>query len=1044
MRNLKKVIALVAVFAMLVSSVAFAGAFSDVAETDNYARAIEVLNDLGIITGDDEDGDGVMDFRPEDTITRAEVTAIIARIQGLDVAGQAATEFNDVPATHWASGYIAQAAKQGIVNGYGDGNFGPEDPVQYEQMLKMLMETLGYRPFANDNGGYPTGYVTAATRYGVLDDVIGGAVGVEAPRGMVAQMTYNAINAPIMDVVTYGNNKEYAVFDGSNAMLDYITLLSRDLKMVRMTGLVTENSYSGDIDTEAKKTIGFVPFYTVENAAYLNMVTDEDGSINLDDYAQVLYQGEFDADSFLGYAVEMYAKKEDLFENIRTIKAIVKAGINDEVTFSLDQYVEKTTGTNGSVAVKFSKNETSSATVSKTIQKNPTIIYNGVKSEEGLGAFFDAFITKNNNLSGQVTLMDADTVAGYEVVIIDAAVSAVVREVSSNGQVRFFNTLVKEPKDNTSVGLAFDADDTTAVIKLTKDGEEIDYTELKKWDVLTILWNGDKEYYDVKVLSEDNYVDAIVNVVKSDSVVLSNGESYKVANNAYQFAMSDAQPGMSGRFYIDAYGKIVALDDTVAVEGATTVVDNYAYVLAATPVASNWDTEAEVINVKLLDKTGEVYEAELANTVKFVNADLACNDKYTDLFGAEVKVGKNTSVNLSKETNIARADLDTLAGYLVNTVIAYEGNSAGQVKTIILPQSGDTELSDKRPMEVLDTISDSDNKYNKDGLNFSKGDVFVNEDTVVFYINGESTISYDGSALADSDKCAVSTIASLVDNAKYENVVAIGRDANDEAEVIVLLNEDAEYDQAGHIAVIDSVGATVVNGSDSVFSVAFYMNGELKTATTKVDLDDTSYDFEAAQQGDIVKLSLEGDTITGVKKVLTFDRATSAFYAAAYGNGTTLALPEYTLNTAVAGEDEEFYFGVVADFRSNGAAQVRLMEDDTDTVTSVVKSVKEADGTAAYVYNVNNKDEYRLGVGSLGDANVDTALTKDGYYVTLKKDGSFLTATGDDALGMMDFVFVRYYNKSAADIVVFKNYDFGKYIVNAGTYVPPVSEGEGE
>ena len=44
MRNLKKVIALVAVFAMMISTVAFAQTFSDVKPEDNYYEAIETLN----------------------------------------------------------------------------------------------------------------------------------------------------------------------------------------------------------------------------------------------------------------------------------------------------------------------------------------------------------------------------------------------------------------------------------------------------------------------------------------------------------------------------------------------------------------------------------------------------------------------------------------------------------------------------------------------------------------------------------------------------------------------------------------------------------------------------------------------------------------------------------------------------------------------------------------------------------------------------------------------------------------------------------------
>ena len=79
----------------------------------------------------------------------------------------------------------------------------------------MLMETLGFKPYANDNGGYPTGYLVAAQQYGVLDGVIGGGDGTQATRGQVAQMAYNALDTPIMDRLTYGQgNQQYYVLDG--------------------------------------------------------------------------------------------------------------------------------------------------------------------------------------------------------------------------------------------------------------------------------------------------------------------------------------------------------------------------------------------------------------------------------------------------------------------------------------------------------------------------------------------------------------------------------------------------------------------------------------------------------------------------------------------------------------------------------------------------------------------------------------------------------------------------------------------------------------
>ena len=73
------------------------------------------------------------------------------------------------------------------------------------------METLGYKPYAQNNGGYPTGYILAAQRQSVLKNVVGGAEGTEATRGQVAQMTYNAIDTPLMERYVYGGEAQYVI-----------------------------------------------------------------------------------------------------------------------------------------------------------------------------------------------------------------------------------------------------------------------------------------------------------------------------------------------------------------------------------------------------------------------------------------------------------------------------------------------------------------------------------------------------------------------------------------------------------------------------------------------------------------------------------------------------------------------------------------------------------------------------------------------------------------------------------------------------------------
>ena len=178
MKNLNKVLAMLVVFMMMLSTVAFASSFADVADTSSYSKAIEVGVDLGLFKGY-EDGT----FKPEGEITRAEFAAIVVRLLGQEAqaaGAKASTQFVDVPADHWAAGYVNIAVQAGVINGYGDGNFGPEDPVEYQDAITMMVRALGYEP-AIGSAGYPTGYLTKAGELGLTTGV-NGSNGVAANR----------------------------------------------------------------------------------------------------------------------------------------------------------------------------------------------------------------------------------------------------------------------------------------------------------------------------------------------------------------------------------------------------------------------------------------------------------------------------------------------------------------------------------------------------------------------------------------------------------------------------------------------------------------------------------------------------------------------------------------------------------------------------------------------------------------------------------------------------------------------------------------------
>lgn len=161
--------------------------FPDVDESAEYAEAVEYLSQIGIMVGDNQGN-----FNPNKTVTRAEMATIICRMISETNDLPNSTNFTDVPADHWANTYVGRAAELGIVNGYGDGRFGPSDNVAYEQVIAMIVRALGHEHFAIEAGGYPDGYIEVANNQGYTTGILA-LKGKPLSRNQVAILIYNAI-----------------------------------------------------------------------------------------------------------------------------------------------------------------------------------------------------------------------------------------------------------------------------------------------------------------------------------------------------------------------------------------------------------------------------------------------------------------------------------------------------------------------------------------------------------------------------------------------------------------------------------------------------------------------------------------------------------------------------------------------------------------------------------------------------------------------------------------------------------------------------------
>ena len=214
---MKRFIGLILTVIMLLSSVSVFAAMPT-------EEQLNTLKQCGIMTGDP---DGNM--RLDDTITRAEAVKMIIAAQNYVNSSTPEiekSEFPDVWETHWAKMYINMAKALGIVEGDENGNFNPEDDITNEEIVKMLIVVLGYRPMADTVGGFPGGYLSTSARIGLTNGLVF-KTNTAAKRGDIAVLFANALNIPLMGQISWSTDgdTEYVIFDGNNGIRK-ATLLS--------------------------------------------------------------------------------------------------------------------------------------------------------------------------------------------------------------------------------------------------------------------------------------------------------------------------------------------------------------------------------------------------------------------------------------------------------------------------------------------------------------------------------------------------------------------------------------------------------------------------------------------------------------------------------------------------------------------------------------------------------------------------------------------------------------------------------------------------
>lgn len=128
--------------------------FTDVSSGAWYAAAVAYVHEQGWMTGTSANL-----FSPYLSISRSMAATILHRLAGSPEAE--APSFPDVEAGTWYTQAVAWAAEEGIVLGYDDGSFGPQDPITREQLAALLYRYAQYQGYDTAGQAGLSGYTDA-------------------------------------------------------------------------------------------------------------------------------------------------------------------------------------------------------------------------------------------------------------------------------------------------------------------------------------------------------------------------------------------------------------------------------------------------------------------------------------------------------------------------------------------------------------------------------------------------------------------------------------------------------------------------------------------------------------------------------------------------------------------------------------------------------------------------------------------------------------------------------------------------------------------
>ncbi len=974
MKNLKKLMSVVLSVVMLLSFVVSTSAatFADVEETNSAYEAIEVLSALKILEGKEAGN-----FDPEANIKRSEFAAVICRAMNQESAALGGTAFTDVAPDHWAYNYIGWAAASEIVNGRGDGTFDPDANVSYNEAIAMIVRALGYEWYVNEFlGGFPSGHGRIASSYKIDAGVSVSNGNAAATRADVAQLLYNAFDAPLMDVQYISFEPSYAIFDGSKSVDgEKRTLLSyySDIYKVRATVNTTYRNLDTLIASNGDKKIVIEPIslygfdgLDVEEALNINNIVDKDGEF-LGEITVIANNDDWTA--FQGYVVNAYitvnAKdKAEIVAMVADNTSVEELVIEDAANLIVESSIS-------GKKVTLEYYESADANKAKAVEmadaENVTVYVNSMEIGKLDGDGAVVFESLDDGYYSSVTLLGTD--GEFNKIYLVSYEYGVVEEVDAELEVI--------ETDANSYYLSADDTSDEFTYNIYKDGAKIGLADLAEGDLLNIVI-GDKTLSGdvanatfVDIYVTNNVIESSVKYVDKDA---SDIEVYNIdGEDYYTIGGLSLKPGDTGKFFVTIDGYIYHAEFT------STYSDNYAFILDVAKTSTGF---GESWQVKLLDKNNNVKVLNVKSSVYITDATYNKANFKTEASAAN----KQSDYFTALDATLTAADKATLVASIPERLVTFK-EADGYISELVFAKAGSQDRD-------FDYVALNGTYGEKTGLLAGKELM----DTTVLFNIPEAAAKEDGGVWAlDADMIQIYAAASLKDKDSYTGFAYNVDEDNNTFGAAILTNDMGFAGNINALAVIMSISDGLDANNEPASLVKFFQGGEIKTKV----ITGTAYvgdNLAAYGAGDIFQYSVNGA-----------DEINKAYVVYNYGGYTNdgKVIPSELLKANDG--DVDYYVGLVSGntakvltFGSNalawdlenGCTNVLF---DTDLAKKNVSNAVKGYGTTSYIkdYSLNNKtgefasDAYIAVVRTADDVIVDVVAYV--YDRPAMDDATFVT-----------------------------------------------------